>query len=165
MEVGISRRAACVGGIVALCGVVMPQVVVADEAKQTEGALSEIRQLISKLSDDELLELEEVLVDEKEDRGVKSFPLGTGTYVSGVDIDPGLYSVRVRPFEPDGCIYVTFSLAEYSEESDEWKSIAWDLVSDPVDYNFTMRDGVRLKVDISDGKCTIFPAKKISFSE
>lgn len=163
MEKSLSRRSILAGGAAALCGLAIPRAVLADTVDNTSGTLSEIKDLFGKLSDDELLEVDDLLRDEKESRGVQSLPIGTGIYVADIDIDPGSYLIKVRPSEPDGRVYVTFTLEEANESGDDWDQLSWDLVTSPTDYNFTVREGVRLDIDISDGKCVIFPAKKISF--
>lgn len=159
----ISRRSALVGGIAALCSLAIPHAALADETPSDTDTLGQIEELLPKLSDDELPELEELVRTEKERRGIQSLPLGAGTYNSGIDIDPGSYLVRVRPSKQNGDVYVTFTLKEYNEMNDSWDQLAWDLVTSPSDYCFTMREGVKLVVDISDGACAIFPSKKISF--
>lgn len=159
----ISRRTALVGGIAALCSLAVPHAALADETPSATDALGQIEALLGELDDDELIELEELVRTEKGRRGVQSLPIGTGTYISGVDIDPGSYLIRVRPAEPHGDIFVTFTLKERDEDKDSWKQVAWDLIVTPIDYCFTMREGAKLEIDITDGACTIFPSKKISF--
>lgn len=171
MEVGISRRAALAGGIAALCGVAMPRTVFADEAKAATGTLAEIAGMLAELGDDEVELLETLVADEKSARGIKSIPIGCGTFTAGKDIDPGTYIIRTYT-TPDAAkngdeVVASYYLTTYNEETGEWD---WDKKYDDVygdgEYMFTITDGMQVWVSVSsDGNAVITPGKMISFTE
>lgn len=160
MEVGISRRTAIAGGVAALCGAIVPQVALAEEAKTT---LGEIETLVDTLNDNELVELEEYIRSVKAARGIQSMPLADGSYVAGSDIDPGSYTINTEKINPDSMMNFIASVEKYNESAGDWETVDSTWSVSPGGYSFTIEDGMRLKVDTVNTMCMISPTKKISF--
>lgn len=182
MEIGISRRMAIAGGLAALCGAVVPQMALANDdpveipevnnakdASESDGtpALKEIEELLQNLSDEDLKELDRMVLELKSARGMDSLPFGSGIYMAGESIDPGSYTVWVTVI--DEYPYINFTIEEPCEEGSPmdigsgWASVSYNSIKESGPYQFTLKDGERLKCSIEGGTCTISPTKKISF--
>lgn len=163
MEVGISRRAAIAGGVVALCGAIVPQVAPAGEASET---LSQIEELAANLTDDELVELERAIASIKASRGIRAMPFQGGTYIGGVDIDPGTYVIRLIGTNPEqeACLDITWY--NRADKASEWEQQDWDFwYGNEIEQSIRVDENTKFEIVIDRAKATISPAKKISFSE
>lgn len=160
MEIGISRRMAIAGGIMALCGMAVPKMAFAEE---TNAALGEIKTLIEALSDSELMELEDYVWSVKAARGIQSMPIADGVYVAVTDIDPGSYTINTNKENPDSMMNFIASVEKYDEASGEWECVDSTWSTSPGGYSFSIEDGMRLKIDTVNTACSISPTKKISF--
>ena len=116
---------------------------------------------LSALSDDELLQLESSIANEKVKRGINSAIVPPGLYTAGVDFDPGSYVIVALVTEDDTIPWSGLGQFANAEAMNAYEYVFYDLLSPGTSKKVTLDEGAILEVEVCS--VAMSPFQKLSF--